>query len=139
MFTLDNKEGKMIFKIFGIYLILISSLLAQNSFNKVMAKNRASKHIGNANYKVINGNDAYQKAKQKGPIGINVKNSRIGTVYNYVEIKNVNLGKKKEKRLYGLSKIQKKKRKRNLYGVKLNKNFSGSVKNTVTIKHSNLH
>lgn len=130
----------MILKITLVSLLMLSSLIASESFNKVMAKNRASKNIGNSNYKVIDGNKEYEEAKKKGSIGLNIENKTkgVGTVYNHVEIKNVNMEKKIKKREYGLSKIKAKPIKKNLLGVKSNKTFTGSINNTVKIKNSNL-
>ena len=130
----------MVFKLFIVVMVLISIVYAGGSFNKVMAKNRSSKKIGNSNYKVINGNKEYNEAKKNGAsIGLNLKDSRVGTAYNYVEIKNVDLGTKKQKRKYGLDNIQKQEEKRNLIGVKAKQSFKGSIRNNVSIKNSNLH
>ncbi|MDF1875247.1 hypothetical protein JHD48_05840 [Sulfurimonas sp. SAG-AH-194-I05] len=130
----------MLIKIIVLASLCISLMHAGNSFNKVMAKNRASKKIGQANYKVINGNKQYNKVQRYNKnIGLDVTNKQVGRVYNYVEIKNVKLKKKRTSKAYGLAKIKKKKVKKKLYGVKINKNFKGTVSNTVIIKNSRLN
>ena len=123
-----------------ICLLSVLSSFANDSYNKVMAKNRASKGIGDSNYKVINGSKQFYKAQKNGnTIGLKVEKKKLGKVYNYVEVKNVKLKEKKEKRKYGLSKIKKEQTKNRLYGVKVNKNFKGKVYNTVEVKNSNLN
>lgn len=129
----------MILKIFIIASMLISISYAGDSFNKVMAKNRSSKKIGNSNYKVIDGNKEYKEAKKKGSIGLNLTNSRIGTAYNHVEIKNVKLKDNKNSRKYGLNNIKKSKEKKNLIGVKAKQNFRGTIHNSVDIQNSSLY
>lgn len=130
-------------KLNGIVLVItlsFSSLFAGDAFNKVMAKNRASKGMSGANYKQVNGKRDFNRSQRHGnTIGLNVENKRIGKVYNYVEIKNVKLKKEKEKRAYGLNKTKPTPKAKNLYGVKINKKFKGSVNNTVKIKNSRIN
>jgi len=130
-------------KVISIAIVCIFSivnLIANDSFNKVMAKNRASKGIGDSNYKVINGKKQFYKAQKNGnTIGLKVENKKLGKVYNYVEVKNVKLKDKKEKRNYGMAKIKSEQTKKRLYGVQVNKNFKGKVSNTVKVKNSNLN
>ncbi len=131
---------KISIKIFVMLSILISIINAGDSFKKVMAKNRASKGIGNSNYKVINGNKEFKRAQRNSrEIGIDARGTRVGTVYNYVEIKNVKMKEKKYKREYGLAKFSKKPKKKKLYGVKIDKNFKGNINNTVKVKNSTLN
>lgn len=123
-----------------VFLLGLIPLFANDAFNKVMAKNRASKGIGDSNYKVINNKKEFYKAQKNGnTIGMKVKDKKIGKVYNYVEIKNVKLKDTKEKRSYGLSKIKNTQPKKKLYGVQINKNFKGRINNTVKVKNSNLN
>lgn len=127
-------------KLFLLFNLLFSIIYAGNSFNKVMAKNRASKGIKGSNYKVINGNKEYSDAKKNSKdIGIDAKGKKVGTIYNYVEIKNVKQKPKKYKREYGLAKIQHKKNKKKLYGVKIDKNFKGKINNTVKVENSTIN
>ena len=130
----------MILKITIVGLMLISMLNASDSFNKVMAKNRSSKKIGNSNYQVINGNKEYKKATKNGAtIGLNISGTKVGSAYNYVDIKNVKTSKLKKNRSYGLQKIQKNQKKTKLIGVKANSNFRGTIHNSVSVKNSNLY
>ncbi len=129
----------MSIKIFVIIAVLVSLVNAGDSFNKVMAKNRSSKGIGQSNYKVIDGNKELEKEQKKGSIGLNITDKRVGTAYNYVEIKNVKQKKSKYDRKYGLAKFKKTPPKKKLYGVKASKNFKGNIHNTVKVKNSTLY
>ena len=120
-----------------------------DSFNKVMSKNRANRDIKGSNHVVIKDNKDLE-AHGKKDLGLTVDSStvRAGTIYNYVEIKNVNVtknrftkGKKKSINKYNLK--NKNNEARNI-GVKIktsngfNRGFKGKVHNSVKIENSKL-
>lgn len=121
------------------YALDLSEAKVGESFNKVMAKNRSRKGIANSNYVEIKGNEDLEKQGKK-PIGLTV-DKKVGTVYNYVEIKNVKSSKnkfKKTDRKYGMDRFKKDEEEKPLYGVKVKKGFKGKVNNTVKIENSTL-
>ncbi len=119
-----------------------------DSFNKVMSKNRSNRHIKGSNHVVIKNNEDLE-AHGKKDLGITVDSStvRAGTVYNYVEIKNVNVKnsftKTKKRTTNKYNSKNKKDETRNI-GVKIktskgfNRGFKGKVHNSVKIENSQL-
>jgi len=118
-----------------------------DSFNKVMSKNRTAKKMKGANYvEIKNSNDLAKHGKEE--LGITVDGSKnIGTVYNYVEIKNAkskkdkfHKGKDKKTNKYN---SKNKDESRNI-GVKVkvkegfNRGFRGRIHNSVKIDNSDI-
>ena len=120
---------------------------AGDAFDKVMSKNRSSKNMAGANYVSIKNNDDLKKHGKKD-LGITIDSSKknIGTVYNYVEIKNVKSKtyKKniKEKNINKYNKEDKKEERNYGINVKTKKGFNRGVKgkiiNKVKIENSDL-
>ncbi|KIM05382.1 MAG: hypothetical protein KN64_02505 [Sulfurovum sp. AS07-7] len=121
---------------------------AGESFDKVMSKNRASKGIEGSNYVSIKNKDDLKKQGDRN-LGLTIdgKKNKRGPVYNYVEIKNVDMGNgltKKDPR--SINKYNKKnieEEERNLgVDVKTGKSYGsgyqGNIHNNVKIKNSNL-
>ena len=119
-----------------------------DAFNKVMSKNRANKKIAGSNHVVIKSNKDLEAQGQKD-LGLTVDAGavRAGTIYNYVEIKNVkgknNFTKNKKKTTNKYNSKNKKDKERNI-GVKIktskgfNRGFKGNVRNSVKIENSDL-
>lgn len=120
-----------------------------DSFKKVMSKNRSNKNIEGSNHVVVKSNKDL-KAHGEKELGITVDgtNTRAGTIYNYVEIKNVKAKKNKFTKVKNKStnkynKKNKNEKSRNI-GVKIktskgfNRGFKGKVQNSVKIENSEL-
>ena len=121
---------------------------AGDAFNKVMSKNRANRHIKGSNHVVIKNKEDLE-AHGKKDLGLTVDEStvRAGTVYNYVEIKNVNVKKsftKTKKRVTNKYNPKNKRDETRNIGVKIktskgfNRGFKGKVHNSVKIENSQL-
>jgi len=117
------------------------------SFKKVMSKNRTAKKMEGANYvEIKNSDDLAEHGKEE--LGITIDGSKnIGTVYNYIEIKNAkskknkfHKGKDKETNKYNSNN---KNESRNI-GVKVkmkegfSRGFRGKIHNSVKIDNSDV-
>jgi len=118
-----------------------------DAFNKVMSKNRSSKNMEGSNYVEIKNNAEFKSHGQRD-LGITIDgNHTTGTVYNYVEVKNVKSTKNKftnkDKKATNKYNDKNSDNKRNI-GVKIkikegfNRGFKGKVRNTVKIENSDL-
>lgn len=119
-----------------------------DSFNKVMSKNRSSKKMEGANFVEVKNSDDLKKHGKKD-LGLTIDGSKkVGTVYNYVEVKNAKVKKEKfnESKHRLTNKYNSKNKEidsRNI-GVKIktgksfNRGFKGKVHNTVKIDNSEL-
>ncbi|KIM05303.1 MAG: hypothetical protein KU29_09890 [Sulfurovum sp. FS06-10] len=118
------------------------------SFNKVMSKNRSSKNIAGSNFVEIKNSDDLE-AQGKKDLGVTIDSSkRVGTVYNYVDIKNAKVTK--DNFTEGKSRVTNKYNSQNAedegrnIGVKVkveegfNRGFKGKVHNNVKIENSEL-
>jgi len=121
---------------------------AGESFDKVMSKNRTSKGIDGSNYVSIKNKDDLKKHGD-GDLGLTIdgKKNKRGPVYNYVEIKNVDmnnhgLSKKDPKTINKYSNKNQEEEKNIGVDVKTGKSYGsgykGNIHNNVNIKNSNL-
>jgi hypothetical protein len=121
---------------------------AGDAFNKVMAKNRASKKMEGSNYVQIKNSDQLQELGDKD-LGVTIDaDKKIGTVYNYVEVSNAKVKKKKftkskDKTVNKYGNKDADDKAKNI-GVKIktkkgfNRGFKGKVLNSVKIENSEL-
>ncbi len=116
---IDFKKGYKMKNKFTIFTILISSILyggenlylgdsfnarhskAKESFNKIMAKNRAYSHIGDASYTEVNGKEEFKKALESGKLNQKVDTNKITKTYKAIDIKNVRMNRDDFKNIDG--------------------------------------
>lgn len=128
-------------------LALEIEVQAGDAFAKVMSKNRSSKNMAGSNYVSIKNNDDLEKHGKKD-LGITIDASKknIGTIYNYVEIKNVKSKtyKKdiKDKKINKYNKENKEEERNYGINIKTKKGFNrgvrGKIHNKVKIENSDL-
>jgi hypothetical protein len=72
-----------------------------DSYNRVMAKNRASSSIDDSSYVEIKNKKEFKEALESGKIGSEVKGNSVSSTYKVIDIKNVNLSQKDLKDIQG--------------------------------------
>ena len=100
---------------------------ANDSFTKVMAKNRSQRGSKGSSYIKINGNEELKQAAKSGNLGSNIDSRDRKSKFVYKEIKNVHMNQKDLKDIGDKETLN--------LGLKI-KEKKGSVSSTVIIKNS---